>query len=223
MVDKIKPLKLEDPSKGTELDLYPTETDPAEDYLAAKGLSIECEDTTLIDKAADGSIQFTDANSGVKKVAQLHDADEEDFDPTGTDLTSTKTGPAIRELRGLITSSASPGFSWGRSGNISNAWLLNEGVSSNKAGRAITFDDPELVRIFTATEDLNTYTLTIYEHEGDEINLTSLTTLSVTAARTGDSGAITVAATAGRQLAIKLTSGSAKNIVVGIQLSGSNA
>ena len=220
MVDKVKALKLEDTTSGTDFDMIPTETDPTEDYLSAKGLALENDDATRVEKVA-GEVAFIDATNGTKKVSDLLDADQEDFDPTGTDLTSVKTGPAVREVRNLVSSSASPGFSWGSGGNVTtNTWLSNEGVPSNKAGRTVTFSSPEIVKIFTASENLNTYTISVYEHEGDEINLTLLTTLVISASRTGDSGTIAVAMTSGRQLALKVTSGSAKNLIAGIVLTG---
>lgn len=222
MVDKVCPLKLEQPGKGTELDFGPTEANPAEDYLAGKGIALENSDLLLID-AAGNEIQFTDPTNGTKSVSDLLDAEQEDFDNTGTDLTSTKTGPAIRELATNVGQSASPGFSWGRSGNLStNTWLQNEGVNSNRSGRTVIFDNPEITRIFVSTENLNTYTISIYEHEGDQINLTLLTTLSAVSSRTADSGPITVAVTEGRQLAVRITSGTARNMVVGMTLAGEN-
>ena len=145
------------------------------------------------------------------------------YDNTDSGILATDVKQGIDELADSISTSASPGFSWGRSGNVSGGtWLLNESVSSNKSGRSVTFNNAEIVRIFSSTENLNTYTLEIYEHEGDSINLTLLTTLSVSSSRTGDSGTITIPVTTNRQLAIKLSSGSAKNIVVGANLSGSN-
>jgi hypothetical protein len=146
------------------------------------------------------------------------------FDPDNCDaITSDNVQDAVDELCTQVSQSASPGFSWGRSGNVSSGtWLQNDNVSSNKAGRTVTFGSPQIVRIFVATEDLNTYTVEVYEHEGDSINLTLLTSLSVVASRTGDSGAISVPMTSGEQLAVKLSSGSAKNIVVGMILTGEN-
>lgn len=139
------------------------------------------------------------------------------FDNSVNGFTSDNVQDALEE----IGASASPGFSWGRSGNsVAGTWLTNEGVPSNKAGRAITFNSPQIVRIFSATEDLDTYTLQIYEHAGNEVSLTLLTSLSVTSSRTGDSGVISVSVTSGRQLAILLSSGTAKNIVVGTILKG---
>lgn len=222
MVDRVKPLKNEESTNGTEIDFGPTETDPSEDYLAAKGLALENSDLLLID-AAGNEIQFTDPTNGTKKVSDLLDAEQEDFDPQATGLVSTKTGPAIRELSTNVSQSASPGFSWGKSGNLStNTWLLNDSVPCNKAGRTITFNNAKIVRIFSASEDLDTYTLTIYEHEGNEVNLTSLTTLVVSASRTGDSGTISINVTTDMQLAVRVTSGSVKNLVVGMILEGEN-
>ena len=53
MVDKVKPLKIEDTSSGTELDYLPREADPSEDYLSSKGLAFENLDTHLAEKLGD--------------------------------------------------------------------------------------------------------------------------------------------------------------------------
>lgn len=51
MVDKIKPLKIENPAGGgAETDPFPTEVNPAEDYISGKGVSFEGLDTFLLDK-----------------------------------------------------------------------------------------------------------------------------------------------------------------------------
>lgn len=145
------------------------------------------------------------------------------FDPTNCDsIDAEDTQGAIEELCTEVQQSASPGFTWGRSGNVANnSWLLNDSVPSNKAGRTIVISNPVINKIFSASEDVDTYDLEIYEHDGDEINLTLLTTLNVVASRTGDSGSISVATTTGKQLAIKLTNGSGKNVVAGVVLGGS--
>lgn len=56
-VDKVKPLKFEDASSGSEMDFLPTETDPTEDYISAKGLAFENTDTFLGEKIG-GICQF---------------------------------------------------------------------------------------------------------------------------------------------------------------------
>jgi hypothetical protein len=171
-------------------------------------------------------VKITEKNGVELDFTEEYDliAENIPYDPSDSGLTATDVKAGLDELSTNIATSASPGFSWGRSGNLStNTWLQNEGVSSNRAGRTVTFSSPEITRIFTASEDLNTYTITIYEHEGDSINLTALTTLSATASRTADSGTISVTVTQGRQLAIRITSGSAKNLVVGMTLAGENS
>ena len=143
-------------------------------------------------------------------------------DPDNCDvIDSENVQDAIDELCEEVQTSASPGFTWGKSGNVTNnTWLLNETVPSNKAGRTVFITDSTLIRIFSASEDIDTYDLEIYEHEGDEVNLTLLTTLNVIASRTADSGAISVSTTSGRQLAVKLVNGSGKNVIVGVILKG---
>lgn len=143
-------------------------------------------------------------------------AGEIPFDNEGNEFDADNVQAAIEE----IGASASPGFSWGRSGNnTSGTWLLNEGVPSNKSGRLVFINSPTLAQIFTASEDLATYTLTIYEHEGDEINLTVIDTLVVTNSR-GANKLSNVNLTPGRQIAVRITSGSARNIIVGAIIKG---
>lgn len=144
-------------------------------------------------------------------------AQEIPFDNTGTDFESDNVQEALTE----IGASASPGFSWGRGGNSSTGtWLNNEGVSSNRSGRIVFINNPELFAIFVNSRTLSTYTIGVYEHEGNEINLTLLDTLSITSAR-GGSKLTSVNITAGRQLAIRIESGSAQDIVAGVVLRGS--
>lgn len=139
------------------------------------------------------------------------------FDNSTNGFTSDNVQEAIEE----IGASASPGFTFGRSGAaVSGTWLLNDGVPSNKAGRTIVLGASKIVKIFSATEDLDTYTLQIYSHDGNEVNLTFLTTLTVTASRTGNSGTISVSVPANKQLAAYLATGTAKNIVAGIVMQG---
>jgi hypothetical protein len=116
---------------------------------------------------------------------------------------------------------ASPGFSWGRSGNIpSNTWLLNDSVPSNRSGRTIMLNNGVIEKVSVATEDIDTYNLEIYQHDGNEINLTLLYTINVVATRAQQYTIPNIAITQGKQLAIKVGTGSAKNIVVGLIAKG---
>ena len=144
------------------------------------------------------------------------------YDNTTSGLTADEVQSAIDEISSTVATSASPGFSFGRSGNVSaGTWLQCETVPSNKAGRFVYITTPTIEKLFVSNETISTYTIEIYEHEGDETNLTLLDSKTVTASR-GDSFTVGVSATTGRQLALRLSSGSAKNIVAGLELSGSN-
>ncbi len=134
------------------------------------------------------------------------------------DLISDTVQEAIDELCTKINESASPGFTWGRGGNLpNNTWLLNDTVPSNRAGRTIMFDDLTITDVFVATENIDTYDVSIFSHDGDEINLTLLVTVSIVAARSGQF-TVSSAVAKNKQLASRITDGSAKNLVAGIVL-----
>jgi len=143
------------------------------------------------------------------------------FDNTGSGLISDNVGDAIREVETKITASASPGFSFGRGGNIpSGTWLYRVGsVPSNKTGVPIGISNPVLISIKVGNENISTFDVQIYEHEGDEINLTLLTTVSIVNTRT-QSFTVSIPITTGRQLAAYISAGSGKNVGVDLQLSG---
>lgn len=116
---------------------------------------------------------------------------------------------------------ASPGYTFGRSGSIpSDTWLTNEGVPSNKAGHVVKIQDGLIESISIANEDVSTFDVAIYWHEGNEVNLTLITTVSVVSSRTGQFFLDSVSVPEGKQLASKVSSGSAKNIVVDVIIKG---
>jgi len=65
MVDKVKPIKIED---GEDIDF--TECNPSEDYLSAKGVALSDSDNHLI-HTADNEIAFDDPVNSQKKVSEL--------------------------------------------------------------------------------------------------------------------------------------------------------
>lgn len=75
MADKVKPLGLESPSNGgSESYPVPTELDPTEDYVSAKGLSLENRDDALINLQG-SSIGFVDPVSGTHPFKSLKSQD----------------------------------------------------------------------------------------------------------------------------------------------------
>lgn len=146
-------------------------------------------------------------------------AGEIPFDNSTDGFTSDNVQAAIEE----IGASASPGFSFGRSGGLlASTWLqVDGGVPSNSAGRYVPINNPVIVNFFCSSDTTSTFVLTLYQHDGNAINLTALGTLTVTAAM-GAQATVNFATVKGKQLAVRLTSGSANNLVAGVILKGSS-
>lgn len=218
MVDKVRPLKIEKSGEGTEIDPFPTETDPSEDYLASKGLALENSDSTVI-YGDSGVMKFKDTEKTTPhSLDNLLDAEFEDFDPTGTSLISTKTGPAIRELAAGGGTGASPGFSFGRSGNVTaGAYLNNESVPSNITGRPVDLDSSKITQISVSNETANTFEIAIEEHDGT--TYTELAVISLVAQRSKKQ-TYSVNITSGKEVAAKVKSGSCKNPMVTVYVKG---
>lgn len=145
------------------------------------------------------------------------------FDPDNDpdcSLTSETTQEAIEELCRFTAISASPGFTWGRSGNVtSGAWLLNDTVPSNLTGRNVFLYNAVIEMVYTTNEITNTYNLSIYEHDGTVYTL--LTTISLVSAKSVEVYLVpSVNVTKGKELAARVTSGSGKNITAGILMRG---
>ena len=148
-------------------------------------------------------------------------AQQTPFDNDTNGFVAEDVQGAIEEVNDKVNASASPGFSFGRSGNVpSDTWLYRPGgVPSNTTGIPMAITGPSVVLVAVGNENVSTFNIQVYEHEGDEVNLTLIGTVSVVSARTGVFS-VNFPATSGRQLAIKLSSGSAKNPGVDLQLQG---
>lgn len=144
------------------------------------------------------------------------------FDNATNGFQSDNVQDALEE----IGASASPGFSFGRNGALSqNTWLRRPGnVPSNRAGVTIKINNPVVTGVSCANRNVETYDVEIYEHEGNEVNLTLLGTVTVTAA-TSDTFNVNFPATQGRQLAVRLGStstGNVRDLGVDLELIGNN-
>ena len=144
------------------------------------------------------------------------------FDNETNGFVADNIQEAIEELSETVSTSASPGFSFGRASNVnSGTWLQCETVPSNKAGRFVYITGAVVEKIFISNETISTFDISIYHHDGNEINLTLVDTVTVTASR-GGSFTISQSVPTNKQLALRVTSGSARNLVCGLELSGSN-
>lgn len=142
------------------------------------------------------------------------------FDNSSNGFSSTDTQSAIEE----IGSSASPGFSFGRSGNATaGTYLQNETVPSNVSGRWVFINNPVVKKVFVTNENITTFKIEVLYHDGNESGLTSLGTVTVTSAKGGYFD-VNWSVPINKQLAIRIATdspNSAKNVVCGLQLSGS--
>lgn len=145
------------------------------------------------------------------------------FDNSANGFTATDVQAAIEELKNNAAVSASPGFSFGRSGvTTSGTYLQNETVPSNISGRWVYIQSGAVTHVFVSNELTTTYTIEILYHDGNEVNLTSLGTVTVTSAK-GEDFAVNWPVPHNKQIAVRVAVGSAnspKNIVCGLQLSG---
>lgn len=126
----------------------------------------------------------------------------------------------IEEVCQKVATSASPGFSYGRDGNLAGGtFLLCEKVPSNKAGRWVYINDAVISDIYVGNEDISTFDVSVYHHDGNEVNLTFVNSITVTAAR-GGKFSVNWPVPTDKQLAVSIENGSAKNCVVGLSLQG---
>jgi len=128
----------------------------------------------------------------------------------------------IQEAIEEVGAGASPGYTFSRPGDHSgDTWLkIAGGVVSNRSGIPIFISNPILTTVVATCENLNTYDVKIYTHDGDSINLSLITTLSVISSRR-ETFNLNISLTEGKQVAVR-TTGSVKNPGVNIQLKGSS-
>jgi hypothetical protein len=151
---------------------------------------------------------------------RIQDAESTDFDNSTNGFDSDNVQDAIEE----IGAAASPGFSFGRTSANNGTWLRRVGqIPSNRTGVTIGIQNPIVTKVFVSNENVETYTVGIYEHDGDSINLVQLGTVSVSGAR-GDSFDVNFPTSTNKQLAVRVETvvGSVQNIGVDIILTGSN-
>ena len=156
----------------------------------------------------------------------LEEETELDLRASNVFFNNTNTGFDSDDVQGAILevgAGASPAFTFSRSGSIfGSSWLnIAGGVGSNRAGIPVFINNPTITMISCATENQNTYEVTVYEHDGDEINLTVLGTVSINNERT-KLFSVNWPVTSGKQLAVKISDGGARNLGVNLQLKGNS-
>ena len=144
------------------------------------------------------------------------------YDNTDSGLIAEDTKAAIDEIVQSVATSASPGFGFGKGGNVaSGAYLECEGVPSNISGRYVYINDAVVTRVFISVQNAATFDIEVFSHDGNEINLTSLGTVSIISS-TGGEFTVNWSVPTAKQIAMKIVNGSAKNAVGGLELQGTN-
>jgi hypothetical protein len=149
------------------------------------------------------------------------EADGIPFAPGVSGLVSTEIGPALREAATATAVSASPGFTWGRSGNISQgSYLQNDTVPSNVSGRIVPVSDGFIKTIFISQELPEAITVTVQRRVGGSlVDLVSASTLATERVKIVT---VDAAVSLGDELAVYISAGSPKNAVVGLVIKGSS-
>lgn len=135
----------------------------------------------------------------------------------------------FKNLSDVVAVSASPGYSYGDTGKINNAWLLRPGgPPSNKTGINLGLAFPILNKITCGSEAASTYDIEIHQHDGGGLNMTLITTVTVpNVAKYEFSVAeiypLTNPILQNRHVAVRITNGAVKNPGVDLQFSGSVA
>lgn len=106
MVDKVKPLKIENPGTGgTQTDPFPVEVDPSQDFVAGKGFAFENNDDRIFDLSPVGDIRFKDfTESTLIELWKLRRAIYEIFDNSSNGFTATNSQAAIEEAKATAIS-----------------------------------------------------------------------------------------------------------------------
>lgn len=176
MIDIVRPLKYEDPPEGTQTDTLPTEVNPMEDFVGCKGVVFDVSGAT-----ASGNRIY-----GASGIQWFHDYDNPTSGWTLTDLSRRIYGrnvanidPSTNDLLAWDTASggwyptspraipsASPGFTWGRSGNLpNNTYLLCDTVPSNIASRVATING-YIAKIFVTQRNSTAFTFAVETRVG---------------------------------------------------------
>lgn len=126
---------------------------------------------------------------------------------------------------GDVVLPGAPGFVYGAVGaKTSGFWLTSEGIPSNVVGVPVLFGDGVVVQAAVGTEAESNYTIGIFQHEGNGINLLQLGEFSIISG--GDKRILVefpvVYTSTNVQLACRLLSGDTLNLKVSLVLRGSS-
>ena len=143
------------------------------------------------------------------------------YNNSDSGLIADNVKDAIDELSATASVSASPGFTWGRSGNISSgSYLLNDTVPSNTTGRVIPLQSGTIEQVFIAIEIATTASFDIQKRvSGSWVTQSTVTITSSRIATINTSVAVAL----NDEIAIRVsptTANNPKNPVLGVIIKG---
>ena len=137
------------------------------------------------------------------------------FDNSTNGFISTDTQAAIEE----IGASASPGFSFSRSGTtLSGTYLQVDAVPSNQAGRIVPLNSGFVTDVFVSCQNASTFTIDFQKRVG--ATFTTFLTITITNSRKLTQSLTGVPVTLGDEICARVGSGSVANVVVGMIVRG---
>lgn len=137
------------------------------------------------------------------------------FDNSVNGFSATDVQAAIEE----IGASASPGFSFGRSGTSNTGTYLQvDSVPSNQSGRVVPLTTGFITDIFVVCSSNATCTVQIQKRVGNTFTTVYTETLSNVRKKTSSITGVPVSL--GDELCCRIGTGTANNIVVGLILRG---
>ena len=161
----------------------------------------------------------TSGKGGITQVASSVPVDD-------TNLTdpADNVQEALENVSGGVAVSASPGYSYGRSGNVSKgAFLYRPGsVPSNITGIPIGIVDPYISNVSIGNQRAKVIKIDIWEHDGNGRNLSFIGSVTTDGTRTY-SATVNFTLITGKQIAISVASdspNSGKNVGVDLQIKG---
>jgi hypothetical protein len=186
MSDVVKPLKLETPPGGTEVDKYPTEVNPSEDSVLAHGIAIEDENTTIKKSTQTGvdDMELTSPDAGSVLLK---------------DIAESSTGVPMYVAQNGYKGSASAG----------KYLEFFSGVPSSST----PFVPPEDATITALSVSVKSATTVTFELD---INGVNTETLTLTAADSGYKIDLSHYVYAGDDISVWIQSGSARDILFNI-------
>ena len=152
-MDRVRPLKIENTSTGgSSTDFLPTEVNPSQDYLDAKGMVFDGSTTIYIDRSAT-ELKFTDTILGTKSPTQLKVLEIPIFTPTKPFIDTGSTTYQVvarftyrgttelgspRTVRAIVQGTAAGTNGAVRLFDVSNSVTLGTGTFTGTALQLIT-------------------------------------------------------------------------------------